>query len=331
MENDWEDTAMRPTRRALLAAPLLAAPAVARAQATWPTRPVRIIVPYAPGGLTDTSARALSDRLGEILGQNIVIENRAGGGSSIGAAQVARAPADGSVFLFNTLSQIVVPMIQTGLPYDEERDFAPVTQIAVLPLMFAVPEASPIRDMAGYIAAARAAPGRISVGHAGNATAGHFAAALLQSRANISLNEIAYRGGAEAVRDLASGASDSGVLSIAAARPLLSPPRIRLIGVTGPRRSALFPEVPTVAESGVPGFAIEEWTGLFAPSGTPPEILQRLHQAVATALQDAEVRRRLEAIGAEPVGSAPDAFAAFLTDARAAARALIREANIRAG
>ena len=318
---------MRLSRRALLATPLLAAPALA--QGTWPTRPVRIIVPYAPGGLTDTSARALSDRLGEILGQNIIIENRAGGGSSIGASQVARAPADGSVFLFNTLSQIVVPMIQSGLPYDEERDFAPVTQIAVLPLMFVVPEASPIRDMAGYIAAARAAPGRLSVGHAGNATAGHFAAALLQSRANIRLNEIAYRGGAEAVRDLASGASDSGVLSIAAARPLLTPPRVRLIGVTGPRRSGTFPDVPTVAEGGVPGFAVEEWTGLFAPTGTPPDIIGRLQQGVAAALQDAEVRRRLDAIGAEPVGSTPREFATFLTEARAGARTLIREANIR--
>jgi tripartite-type tricarboxylate transporter receptor subunit TctC len=319
---------MRLSRRALLATPLLAAPAVA--QGTWPTRPVRIIVPYAPGGLTDTSARALSDKLGEILGQNIVIENRAGGGSSIGAAQVARAPADGSVFLFNTLSQIVVPMIQSGLPYDEERDFLPVTQIAVLPLIFAVPEASPIRDMAGYIAAARAAPGRLSVGHAGNATAGHLAAALLQSRANIRLNEIAYRGGAEGARDLASGALDSAVLSIAALRPLLTPPRVRLIGVTGARRSGTFPDVPTVAEAGLPGFAIDEWTGLFAPTGTPPEIVQRLQQGVAAALQDAEVRRRLDAIGAEPVGSTPAEFTAFLTAARASARALIREADIRA-
>jgi tripartite-type tricarboxylate transporter receptor subunit TctC len=122
----------------------------------------------------------------------------------------------------------------------------------------------------------------------------------------------------------------AGVLSIAAARPLLSPPRVRLIGVTGPNRSTIFPEVPTVAEAGVPGFAMEEWVGLFAPAGTPREIVQRLQQAVAQVLRDAEVRRRLDAIGAEPVGSTPEAFAAFLAEARAAARALVREANIRA-
>lgn len=317
-------------RRPLLLLPLATA-LPARAQGTWPSRPVRILVPFAPGGLTDTLARAISDKLGEVLGQNVIVENRPGGGSSIGALAVARSPADGSVFLFNTLSHIVVPMIQDGIPYDEERDFAPVTQIATLPLMFAVPEASPIRDMAGLIAAARQAPGTIALGHAGNATASHFAAALLQSRTGVRFNEVAYRGGAEAARDLAAGVLAAGVLSIAAARPLLSPPRIRLIGVTGPNRSTLFPEVPTVAEAGVPGFAMEEWVGLFAPAGTPRVIVQRLQQAVAQVLRDAEVRRRLDAISAEAVGSPPEAFAAFLTDARAAARALVREANIRAG
>jgi tripartite-type tricarboxylate transporter receptor subunit TctC len=318
-------------RRTALALPLLALPARGRSQGAWPTRPVRILVPFAPGGLTDTSARALSDRLGEVLGQNVIIENRAGGGSSIGALAVARSAPDGSVFLFNTLSHIVVPMLQDGIPYDEERDFAPVTQIATLPLMFAVPEASPIRDMAGLLEAARRAPGSLSVGHAGNATAGHFASALLQSRARVQITDVAYRGGSEAARDLATGVLDAAVLSIAAVRPLLSPPRVRLIGVTGPRRSAIFPEVPTVAEAAVPGFAMEEWVGLFAPAGTPADIIARMQQAVAQVLRDAEVRRRLDAIGAEPSGSTPEAFAAFLAEARAAARTLVREANIRAG
>ncbi|MCX7683740.1 MAG: tripartite tricarboxylate transporter substrate binding protein [Acetobacteraceae bacterium] len=318
-------------RRAALALPLLALPAQGRAQPAWPSRPVRILVPFAPGGLTDTSARAISDRLGEVLGQNIIVENRPGGGSSIGALAVARSAPDGSVFLFNTLSHIVVPMIQDGIPYDEERDFVPVTQIATLPLMFAVPEASPIRDMAGLIEAARRAPGSVTVGHAGNATAGHFAAALLQSRARVQITDVAYRGGSEAARDLAAGVLNAGVLSIAAVRPLLSPPRIRLIAATGPRRSAIFPEVPTVAEAAVPGFAMEEWVGLFAPTGTPREIVARMQQAIAQVLGDAEVRRRLDAIGAEPLGSTPEAFAAFLAEARAAARTLVREANIRAG
>ncbi|MCS6931931.1 MAG: tripartite tricarboxylate transporter substrate binding protein [Acetobacteraceae bacterium] len=318
-------------RRAALALPLLALPAQGRAQPAWPSRPVRILVPFAPGGLTDTSARAISDRLGEVLGQNIIVENRPGGGSSIGALAVARSAPDGSVFLFNTLSHIVVPMIQDGIPYDEERDFVPVTQIATLPLMFAVPEASPIRDMAGLIEAARRAPGSVTVGHAGNATAGHFAAALLQSRARVQITDVAYRGGSEAARDLAAGVLNAGVLSIAAVRPLLSPPRIRLIAATGPRRSAIFPEVPTVAEVAVPGFAMEEWVGLFAPTGTPREIVARMQQAIAQVLGDAEVRRRLDAIGAEPLGSTPEAFAAFLAEARAAARTLVREANIRAG
>lgn len=314
-------------RRAALAA-ALAAPALARAQEAWPSRPVRIIIPVAPGGLTDTTGRSLAEPLGAALGQNIVVENRAGGGTTVGAAAVAQA-RDGHTFLLNTSSQVVVPLITQGLPFDAERDFAPVTQLGSLPLTLAVRAALPAGDVRGFIEAARRAPGTLSIGHAGNASASHLAAALLQARAGIRLIEAPYRGGAEAARDVGAGVIDSAMASLVAITPHVQAGRARLLGVTGARRSALLPEVPTIGEMGVADYAMEEWTALFAPGGTPAAVLARLQQAVARVLAEPEVQRRFAALGAEAVGSTPEAFGRFLAAERETARRVIREADIR--
>jgi tripartite-type tricarboxylate transporter receptor subunit TctC len=315
-------------RRAALAA-ALAAPGLARAQEPWPTRPIRIVIPVAPGGLTDTTGRAVAEALGTALGQPVVVENRAGGGTTVGAAAVAQA-RDGHSFLLNTSSQVVVPLLTPNLPFDAERDFAPVTQLGTLPLTLAVRANHPAGDVRGFIEAARRAPGTISIGHAGNASAGHLAAALFQARAGIRLIEAPYRGGAEAARDIAAGVIDSGMVSLVAITPHVQGGRARLLAVTGARRSVLLPEVPTIGEMGVADYAIEEWTGLFAPAGTPAPVLARLQQAVARVLAEPEVQRRFAALGAEAVGSTPEAFARFLAAERETARRLIREADIRA-
>jgi tripartite-type tricarboxylate transporter receptor subunit TctC len=317
-----------PIRRRALLTTALAAPALARAQEAWPSRPIRIVIPVAPGGLTDTTGRALAEPLGVALGQNVIVENRTGGGTTVGAAAIAQA-RDGHSFLVNTSSQIVVPLLTQKLPFDAERDFVPVTQIGSLPLTLAVRHNHPASDVRGFIEAARRAPGTISIGHAGNASAGHLAAALLQARAGIRLIEAPYRGGADAARDIAAGVIDSGMVSLVAITPHVQGSRARLLGVTGARRSALLPEVPTIGEMGVPDYAMEEWTGLFAPAGTPPAVLERLQQAVARVLGEPEVQRRFAALGAEPVGSAPEAFGRFLATERETARRLIREAEIR--
>jgi tripartite-type tricarboxylate transporter receptor subunit TctC len=314
-------------RRAALAA-ALSTPLLARAQEAWPTRPVRIIIPVAPGGLTDTTGRSLAEALGAALGQNIVVENRAGGGTTVGAAAVAQA-RDGHTFLLNTSSQVVVPLLTQHLPFDAERDFVPVTQLGSLPLTLAVRANLPAGDVRAFIEAARRAPGTLSIGHAGNASASHLAAALLQARAGIRLIEAPYRGGAEAARDVAAGVIDSAMASLVAIAPHVQGGRARLLGVTGARRSALLPEVPTIGEMGVPDYAMEEWTGLFAPAGTPPAALARLAEAVARVLAEPEVQRRFAALGAEPVGSTPESFGRFLGVERETARRVIRQAEIR--
>jgi tripartite-type tricarboxylate transporter receptor subunit TctC len=225
---------------------------------------------------------------------------------------------------------VVVPLLTPNLPFDAERDFAPVTQIGSLPLTLALRAAHPASDLAAFLAAARAAPGVLSIGHAGNASASHLAAALLQARAGVRLIEAPYRGGAEAARDVAAGVIDSAMASLVAIAPHVQGGRARLLAVTGARRSALLPEVPTMAEAGVADYALEEWTALFAPAGTPPAAIARLQQAVARVLAEPEVQRRFVALGAEPVGSTPEAFARFLAAERETARRLIREADIRA-
>ncbi|UFN49471.1 twin-arginine translocation pathway signal protein [Roseomonas sp. OT10] len=315
----------------LLAAPALAAPALApglaRAQGAWPDRPIRLIVPFAPGGATDSSARAMSDRLSAVLGQTVVVENRSGAGGSIGAGVAAQARPDGATFLLDTIVQVVNPLVLRGLPFDYRTAFTPVMQVTRLPLALAVRADFPAQNLAEFVAEAKRRPGQISCGNAGNATAAHLAAALLQSRAGIELNNLPYRGGGDAGRDIAGGTLDSGMLTLVSLVALVQGGRARFLAVASPQRTSLLPDVPTLAES-YPGTALDEWTGLFAPAGTPAPILEKLQAAVVKVLAEPEIRHRLAQIGAEPVGSSPEEFARFLAESRQQAEMLVREAKI---
>jgi tripartite-type tricarboxylate transporter receptor subunit TctC len=319
-------------RRAALAGalslPLMAGRAVA--QPDWPRRPVRVVVPYAPGGATDSSIRVISDRLGAALGQSIVVENRSGGSGLIGAGAVVQSAPDGYTFLMEGLPSAVNPFLLRNAPFDYRTALQPVTQVTRLPLALVVKHDLPARDVAEFVALARRRPGELSCGYSGNGTGAHLAGVLLQLRANIQLTPVVYRGGADAVRDLAAGALDCATVALLSAAPVAQSGRVRILAVTSPRRSPLVPDLPTLVEGGVPDSALDEWMGLFAPAGTPAAIRDRMAAAVAGVLREPEVVARLAQLGAEPVGSTPADFAAFVAQGRDAAERLVREARIEA-
>ena len=320
------------TRRHLLAAAAgsaaLGTARAARAQGWMPTRPVRIVVPYSPGGGADTTARFISGPMGEALGQSVVIENRGGAGGSIGAAEVARSAPDGTTMLVDALAHVSNPVLLPRLPFDYGRAFAPITQLIVLPQILAVPNALPVGTLAEFVAYARARPGQLTYGSSGNATAAHLASVDLLRRAGLEMQHVPYRGGTQALQDLLGGSLAFVFGTVSSTAQLAREGRVRALAVSSARRIASLPEVPTVAEQGFPGYELNEWNGLYAPAGTPAPALAALREAALRALRDPSVRARIEALGAEPVGSSTAEFAAFLAEQRTRMATLIREAGV---
>ncbi|HEY8611123.1 MAG TPA: tripartite tricarboxylate transporter substrate-binding protein [Roseomonas sp.] len=317
-------------RRALLGvAGALAVPGVLRAQGAWPNRPIRLIVAFAAGGAADSVARVLAPRLGDRLGQNVVVENRTGGSGSNGGAAVAQAAPDGHTLLWDASSHIVNPSLLRGLSFDYATAFLPVTLATTFPQVLAVKAENPARSVSEFVAQAKARPGALNIGTQGNATAGHLALARFQRLAGIELTHAPYRGGADAARDLAAGVLDGAFITALSAGPIADSGRARLLAVATEARIASRPELPTFAEAGVPGLTIAEWCALFAPAGTPMAVAERLHSATAAALADPEVKARLDQLVAVPVGSSPQEFARFVREGRTTMATLVREANIR--
>jgi tripartite-type tricarboxylate transporter receptor subunit TctC len=317
-------------RRAMLGvAGALAAPGVLRAQGAWPTRPIRLIVAFAAGGAADSVARVLAPRLGERLGQNVVVENRTGGSGSNGGAAVAQAAPDGHTLLWDASSHLVNPSLLRGLSFDYATAFLPVTLAATFPQVLAVKAENPARSVAEFVAQAKARPGVLNIGTQGNATAGHLALAQFQRLAGIELTHAPYRGGADAARDLAAGVLDGAFITVLSAGPIADSGRARLLAVATETRIASRPDLPTFAEAGVSGLLIAEWCALFAPAGTPMVVAERLHGAMTAALADPEAKARLDQLVAVPVGSSPTDFARFVQEGRATMATLVREANIR--
>ena len=306
---------------------LLSPASSARGQVS-PARPVRFVIPYAPGGPTDGALRAISDRLSAVLGQPIVVENRSGGLGTIGAGLVAQSAPDGHTVLADASPNAVNPSVLRDIPFDYRTAFVPVTQLARVPIVLVAKTTLPAAGIAEFLELARRRPDPLPCGNAGNATASHLAAALLQRRAGLALTHVPYRGGAEAGRDLAAGSLDCAMLSMSTAAPLAQAGRAKPLAVTGARRSALMPDLPTLEESGVAGAAWEEWSGLFLPAGASAAAVDRLAAAAAGVLREPEVRQRYALLGAEPVGSTPGEFADFLAQARIEAGRLVREAGI---
>lgn len=297
---------------------------------SWPTKPVRLIVPATAGDGSDILARTLAQELGPALGQSLVIENRPGAGGSIAAAEAARAAPDGyTVMLANGSSHAVTPSLYPKLPYDTLRDFAPVTLIALSPNVLVVNAALPPKSAQELVAYAKARPGRMNIASAGQGSISHLAAELFKSAAGVDIVNIPYRGAAPALADVASGEVSAMLINIPSALPLIRAGKVRALATTGTRRAVALADVPTLQEAGIRGAETTAWFALVVPTRTPDTVIRRLQSETAKALAAPTVRERLTAMGADPVGNSPDEFGAFMRAEIAKYAKVIRDAGIR--
>jgi tripartite-type tricarboxylate transporter receptor subunit TctC len=292
-----------------LAALLATAAAPVLAQTAWPTKQVTMIVPFAPGGSTDVVARLLAQKLGEMWGQTVVVDNRAGAGGNIGTAAAAKG-SDGHMLLMASGSIFTVnPHLYASLPFDPKKDFVPITNVATGPMVVAVPPGSDVKDLKGLIAKAKAQPGTVNFGSAGPGSQVHMAAERLAFTTGIDITHIPYKGESAALTDVMAGQVDLVVANIGAASPLATGGKLRALAVTSAERSKMLPDVPTVAESGYPGFENTGWFGLLAPTGTPQAAIDRVQRDTAAVLAQPDVVAKLHGIGMAPVGNTPAVLA----------------------
>ncbi|MBL8674100.1 MAG: tripartite tricarboxylate transporter substrate binding protein, partial [Rhodospirillales bacterium] len=301
----------------------------ARAQADYPSRPVRIVVPFPPGGPVDTLARQVAHRLTTALGQNVLVENKAGANSVVGSDAVAKAAPDGHTLLLNA-GNLVINQHLIKTPYDAEADFAPVALLAKGALIVCVTPELPAKNFAELVALAKASPGKLNFAIGSVGAAGHIATELLMRRADIKLFVVAYKGSGPAYQDLIGGQIQGFVEPALGAMPHVKSGKIRALAVTSGRRVAALPDVPTVAESGVAGFEFHSWYGLWAPARTPPAIVARLNKEVGAILNADELKDRLVAQGFEPQSGDPASFAAFLKTESREIGVVVRDAGIKA-
>ncbi len=294
---------------------LIAALPAAQAQATYPTQPVRVIVTVAPGGGLDTFARLVARELSGRAGQQFVVDNRPGAGTTIGTAAVAKAKPDGYTLLLTTSSFAISPAIYRSIPYDPLRDFAPITMGVSTPNLMVVHPSVPVMSVREMIALAKARAARgdpILYASGGNGTNGHLATALFESMAKIRLTHIPYKSGSLGVIDLIAGQVAMMTDSMSSVMPHVRAGKLRALGVSSARRAAAAPGIPTIAEAGVPGYESGQWYGLLAPAGTPQEIIARLHRETTAILRAMNMKDRLAEDGLEVVANAPDEFAALI-------------------
>lgn len=303
-------------RRALLAAPVLpllgAVPRAARAEA-WPDRPVRIVVPFAPGGATDIVGRLIGAELSKAFGQPFVVENRPGGGGNIGSDLVAKAAPDGYTLLLGAAGNIAInPGLFPNMPYDPVKDLAPISLICETMNVLVVHPGVPARSVQELIALAKAQPGALSFASSGNGGTTHLAGEMFKAMTGTDMVHVPYRGSAPAMTDLLSGTVQLMFDNLPSALPHVREGRLRALAVTGATRSPAMPDLPTMAEAGVAGYEATSWFGLFAPAGTPAALVDRLADAVAAAVRHDDVQARIRALGAEPITNRPAAFAAMV-------------------
>lgn len=313
-------TPFRTFTGAVLAAVLaVAAPGAipaAGAQA-FPSKPVKLVVPFPPGGSLDNVGRLLAQKLSEEWGQQVVVENKPGAGGNIGADAVAKSPPDGYTVVMGALSTHAVnPNLYRTMPYDAARDFAPISNVAITPNVLIVSSKSPVHTLADLIAYAKANPGKTNFGSGSNGSAGHLAGELFKLESGTDVMHIPYKGGAPALQALLAGDTQFMFDNLANAMAQVKGGTVRPIAVTTAQRSRLAPDLPTMAEAGMPGFDISTWFGLLAPAGTPPEVIAKWNAAVVKALNSPDVREKMLAQGAEPSPTTPAEFAAFIAKER---------------
>jgi tripartite-type tricarboxylate transporter receptor subunit TctC len=311
---------------AVLAA-LLAWPGITAAQ-SYPTRTIRIIVPYAPGGSTDVVFRLLAPRLSEDFGQSVVVENRPGGSSTIGLDLAAKSPPDGHTWGTPNITFGANPSLMKKMPFDSEKDLVPVSQVTVVTMVLSLHPSVPARSVKQLIVLAKARPGELNFGSAGNASANHLATAKFMYMSGTNLTHVPYQGGGPAVISLLSGETSILFATIPSSIQHIQSGRLRGLAVSRAQRNPALPDVPTVAEAGVPGYEAIEWNGVMVPAGTPPAVVRRIHQALSKVLTAPAMKERIVGVGAEVVGSSPEEFTAFIKSEFSAWAKVIKETGI---
>ncbi|SFK88595.1 Bug family tripartite tricarboxylate transporter substrate binding protein [Falsiroseomonas stagni] len=301
------------TRRTALATLLATLASPALAQDAWPTRPIRVIVPFTPGGGTDVMMRLVAQGLSNRFGQQVVVDNVAGAGGTIGAMQVVNAQPDGHTLLCGTPGSIAVnPVMQAGIRYHPLRDLAPVAQLTDSPIVLVANKDFPVDSVAALIALAKAQPGVINFGSAGPGSVAHLSGEMFCALAGVQITHVPYRGTSQSLLDLRAGRIQLLFENLPPVMEAIALGHVKAIAVGTPQRSDLLPQLPTIAEAGVPGYVSSSYMGLLAPARTPPEIVRRLAEACAAVVQDADLAARLRGLGATPTPTTPDAFRGFI-------------------
>ncbi len=311
---------------------VLLAAQTASAQSGYPNRPVKILVGFTPGTAPDLAARILADRFAEVWGTPFVIENVPGAGGNIATERVSKAVPDGYTLLMGGNPSLVInPSLYEKLPFDPIRDFAPISQVFIAANVLAVPPEVPVKTVAELVALAKAQPGKLSYGHAGVGTSQHLAAELFKYMAHVDIAPVPYRGTTELLPDLLANRITMAFANIVNAMPLVREGKLRALAVSSIKRSVLAPELPTMAESGFPGFEAVPWFGLLAPAGTPKDVLDKLHNETVKVLAMPEVRKKFDGLGLEIVGNTPAEFAAVIRKETPEWAKVIRDAGIKLG
>jgi tripartite-type tricarboxylate transporter receptor subunit TctC len=295
---------------------------------SYPAKPIRIIVPYAPGGSTDVVFRILAPRLTEILGQSVVVENRPGGSSTIGLDIAAKAPPDGYTLGVPNIAFGANPSLMKKMPFDTEKDLMPVSLVSIVTLVLSVHPSIPVRSVRELIALAKAKPGSLNYGSAGNASANHLATERFSYVAGIKLLHIPYKGGGPAVISVVGGETAILFATIPSAIQHFQTGKLVALGVSSLKRNVALPDVPSIAEAAIPGFEAIEWNGVVVPAGTPQAVIDRLHQALVKALSIPDVKERIVGLGADPVGDSPEEFSVFIKKELATWSKVIKEVGI---
>lgn len=319
---------MKTYRLWLLAVALVSVYGIAAAQVTYPARPVTLVVPFPPGGSADILARALGHKLGALWGQTVIIENRAGAGTAIGAKSVATAPADGYTLLMGTVSSHAINPAMNKVGYDPIKDFTAIAPVASIAFVLVTQPSMPVSKVQEVVAMAKAKPGDMSYASAGPGTSNHLAGALFESLSQISMLHVPYKGSAPALNDVLAGHVKLMFDLQATALPHIASGKLKALAVTSKERSPQLPNVPTMVESGVPGYEVSAWFGIFAPAGTTAGVTEKLNQSVTTVLRASDMQKQLRDLGAEPDFATPDVFSAYVRSESAKWSQVVKAVNL---
>lgn len=297
---------------------------------TYPSKPIRMVITYPPGGNTDLVGRAMALKLSDLLGQQVVVDNRGGAGGVLGTMITAQAAPDGYTIMLGTSAGMVVnPLLQRKLPYDALKDFVPVSNVVILPQLLVINPQLPVKNVRELIALAKLKPGSLNAGSSGVGTPNHLGTELLKALAGVDIVHVPYKGGAQALTDLIGGQIQMAFSSIPAVLPHIKAGRLNVLGVGSAKRSAALPNVPTIAEAGVPGYEYSTWYGIFAPARTPSAIITRLNSEVVKALNSPEINQRFVASGGDPAPSTPEELRRYMVEESARWAKTIKIAGIR--